>query len=142
MTAARHGSAAKPFLLIGAVLIAIGAVATLLGQTTLALTAAHVITTLGGTATIVAATSTIPDQFAPERRRISSAIVGLGAPVGALVGLFIAQAVAPNLALMILVPAALATVGILAFALVLKDRRLDKADPPASSCATSWPPSG
>ena len=120
----------KPFLLIGAVLIAIGAVATLLGQTTLALTAAHVITTLGGTATIVAATSTIPDQFAPERRGISSAIVGLGAPVGALVGLFIAQAVAPNLALMILIPAALATAGILAFALVLKDRRLDKGDRP------------
>jgi MFS family permease len=132
----------KPFLLIGALLIALGAVGTLLGQTTLALTVAHVITTLGGTATIVAATSTIPDQFAPERRGIASAIVGLGAPVGALVGLFIAQAVAPNLSLMILIPAALATVGILAFALVLKDHRLDKADrprfEPRDFLATFW----
>jgi MFS family permease len=120
----------KPYLLLGAVLIAVGAVATLLGSTTLALTVAQVITTLGGTATIVAATSTIPDQFPPNRRGPAAALVGLGAPLGALIGLFVAQAVAPNLALMILLPAGLAVVGIVAFAVVLKDHRLERSDLP------------
>jgi MFS family permease len=120
----------KPFLLLGAALIGVGAVATLLGSTTLALTVAQVITTLGGTATIVAATSVIPDQFAPGRRGAPSALVGLSAPLGALLGLFIAQAVAPNLTLMILLPAGIGAIGIVSFALVLKDHRLDAADRP------------
>jgi MFS family permease len=120
----------RPFLFLGAALIAVGAVLTLLGTTTLALTIAHVITTLGGTATIVAASSTIPDQFAPNRRGPAAALVGLGAPVGALLGLFIAQLVAPNLAAMILLPAGLAVVSICLFGIFLRDHRLDVNDRP------------
>lgn len=133
-TASRLGRR-RPYLLLGAALIAVGAVLTLLANTTVTLTIAHIITTLGGTATVVAATSVIPDQWSPNRRGPASALVGLGAPLGALVGLFVAQAVAPNLAAMILLPAAVAVVGILAFAVVLRDRRLDPADRPRFSLA-------
>ena len=71
-----------------------------------------------------------PDQFAPGRRGAPSALVGLSAPLGALLGLFIAQAVAPNLTLMILLPAGIGAIGIVPFALVLKDHRLERADRP------------
>ena len=120
----------RPFLIMGAALVALGAVSTLLASTTFTLTIAHTITTLGGTATIVAATSLIADLYAPNRRGPASALVGLGAPLGALVGLFLAQLVAPNLAAMILLPAGLAVVGIALLAFTLKDRRLERSDRP------------
>ena len=128
-TASRLGRR-RPFLIVGAILIALGAVFTLLAPNTFLLTVAHTVTTLGGTATIVAATSTIPDQFGPNRRGPAAALVGLGAPLGALLGLFIAQLVAPNLALMILLPAALAVIGVALFAVKLKDYQLTASDRP------------
>ena len=120
----------RPYLLLGAALVALGAVFTLLASTTFTLTIAHTITTLGGTATIVATTSLIADLYAPNRRGPASALVGLGAPLGALVGLFLAQLVAPNLAAMILLPAGLAVIGIALLAVTLKDRRLEPSDRP------------
>ncbi|MET1074687.1 MAG: MFS transporter, partial [Umezawaea sp.] len=72
----------------------------------------------------------IPDQLAPHRRGPASAILGLSLPVGAVVGLFIAQLVSPNLAAMILLPAAIAVVGCVLFAAVLPDRRLAAAERP------------
>ena len=118
----------RPYLLLGALLIAVGAVLTLAATNTVLLTAAHVVTTLGATSAIVAATSLIPDKFGPDRRGPASALVGLGAPLGALVGLFIAQLVAPNLAAMILLPAGLAFVAIALLAVLLRERPLLASD--------------
>lgn len=120
----------RPFLLLGAVLIAIGSVGLLLASGTLALTAAGVLTAVGFSSAIVAVTAVIPDQLAPDRRGPASAIVGLSLPVGAVIGLFIAQLVSPNLAAMILLPAAIAVVGCVVLAVVLPDRRLAAADRP------------
>ncbi len=121
----------RPFLALGAVLFVLGAIGTALADSTLTLTLAGILTSVGFSATAVACTAAVPDQYAPERRGPASAIVGLSLPVGAVVGLFIAQLLAPNLTAMIIVPAAIAAAGALAFAAVLADRRLTPAERPA-----------
>lgn len=114
----------RPFLLLGALLFAIGGAGTLAGGTTAALTAAGIVTAVGFSAATVAVTAVLADQFAPERRGPASAVIGLSLPVGAVVGLFVAQLVSPNLPAMILLPAGIAVLGCVLFAVTLKDRRL------------------
>ncbi|GGF34842.1 MFS transporter [Subtercola lobariae] len=112
----------RPLLIVGAVLIAIGALLTFAANSVGLLVLSNVFTQVGFAAAIVGVTSVIPDQFEPLKRGPASAIVGLALPIGAVVGLFIAQLFSPNLAGMILVPAAVGIVGVLLFAIVLKDR--------------------
>lgn len=120
-----------PYLLAAAALVAVGAVAMQAASSTLGLTVAGVITAVGFSSGTVACISVIPDQFPPDRRGPASAVVGLSIPLGAVIGLFIAQLVSPNLAAMILLPAAVAVVGCLAFAVALADPRLSAAERPA-----------
>ncbi|MFJ1758834.1 MFS transporter [Amycolatopsis sp. NPDC088138] len=121
----------RPFLLLGAVLFTLGAIGLQLGTTTFALTVAASCTTVGASAATVAFTSVIPDQLPPDRRGPASAVVGLALPVGAVVGLFIAQLVAPNLPAMILLPAGLAVLGTLLLTFTMRDRRLSPEERPA-----------
>ncbi|GAA3613544.1 MFS transporter [Nonomuraea rosea] len=120
----------RPYLLLGALLFAAGALTMLAGDTTLVLTAAGIVTAVGFSSATVALTAVVADQFAPERRGPASAVIGLSLPVGAVVGLFIAQSVAPNLAAMILLPAGVAALGCALFAVMLKDRELSPAERP------------
>jgi MFS family permease len=120
----------RPFLMAGAVLILIGSVVMLSAASVLVLTVAGILTAVGFSSSMVAVTATIADQFTPNRRGAPSAIVGLSLPLGAVIGLFIAQLVAPNLALMILLPAVLGAIGSIVFAVVLRDRRLQASERP------------
>ncbi|GAA2892614.1 MFS transporter [Pseudonocardia halophobica] len=120
----------RPFLLAGAVLVLLGALGTVVAGSTPVLALAGILTQVGFSASMVACTAAIPDQFAPDRRGPASAIVGLSLPVGAVVGLFLAQLFAPSLPLMILVPAAVGALGSLLFAAVLRDRRITAAERP------------
>lgn len=120
----------RPWILLGAILIAAGAPIILAAHNTAVLTIGWILTTVGYSSVTVAVTSLIPDQFEPLKRGPASAIVGISLPVGALVGLFIAQAVSPNLAAMILLPAAVAVVGAVVFVVVLNDRAISKAELP------------
>jgi MFS family permease len=113
----------RPFLVLGAVLFAVGALLMLAGDTTFVLVLAGIATAVGFSFASVACTAVIADQFAPDRRGPASAVVGLSLPVGAVTGLFIAQLVAPNLFLMILLPAVVAVVGCVLFAFRLPDRQ-------------------
>ncbi len=121
----------RPYLVIGAVLIFLGALVILSAASTLVLTLGFILMMTGSVTSLVACLAVVPDQVEPAKRGMPSAIVGLGTPVGALVGLFIAQLVSPNLALMILVPSGLAAVSSIVFALVLKDRQLAADERPA-----------
>jgi MFS family permease len=123
----------RPFLLLGAVLIAIGTLGLLAAQSAPLLVVANVVLAVGYSAVAVSAVSVIADQLAPQRRGPASAVVGLSLPVGALIGLFIAQLVAPNLALMILLPGALGVIGVIVFAVLLKDRTITRAERPSFS---------
>ncbi|RFA08221.1 hypothetical protein B7R54_02525 [Subtercola boreus] len=132
----------RPLLVLGAVLIAIGAVITFASSTTAVLTVGSVFTQVGFAAATVAVTSVIPDQFEPAKRGPASSIVGVSLPVGAVIGLFIAQLFSPTLSLMILVPAAVGVVGILLFAVVLHDQPFPRDRRPAftavSFFSTFW----
>jgi MFS family permease len=120
----------RPFLILGAVLFAIGVIITFAASTTLVLTIGGIFTTVGFSAVTVAVTAIIPDQFEPNKRGPASAIVGLSLPLGAVIGLFIAQAVSFSLALMFYLPAGLAIIGVVLFAIVLKDPQVLDAPRP------------
>ncbi|HUQ56231.1 MFS transporter [Lentzea sp.] len=119
----------RPFLLLGAALFVVGAVLMLIGQSTPVLVLSGIATALGFSSATVACTAVVADQFAPERRGPASAVVGLSLPVGAVAGLFIAQLVAPDLDAMILLPAAIAALGCVAFAIRLPDARATRREP-------------
>ncbi|MFJ4618956.1 MFS transporter [Streptomyces sp. NPDC088812] len=123
----------RPYLFAGAVLIALGAVATVAAGDKATLTAGYIITTLGSVSALVACTALVPDQFPPAERGLPSAVLGLGAPIGAVLGLFLAQLVQPDLAAMIYLPAGVAVVAVLALALTARDRRLTREERPAFS---------
>jgi MFS family permease len=120
----------RPFLLLGALLFALGAIGIIAAQNTLTLTLANILTAVGYSAAAVSFTAAIPDQLAPDRRGPASAVVGLSLPVGAVTGLFIAQLVSPNLTAMVLIPAGVAVAGAILFAVKLGDRRLSAAEKP------------
>jgi MFS family permease len=123
----------RPFLVLGAALFALGALGIVAAGSVLALTVADVLTAVGYSSTAVAFTAAIADQLPAGRRGPASALAGLSLPVGAVTGLFIAQLVAPDLAAMVLIPAAVAVVGALVLAVRLRDRRLTAAERPVFS---------
>ncbi|WP_375386823.1 MFS transporter [uncultured Amnibacterium sp.] len=115
----------RPFLLVGSVLFAIGAVLLVVAGNVPVLIVGDLFTAVGYSAVLVAVTSTIADQVEPGRRGPISSIVGLSLPVGALLGLFVGFTAAPaGLTMQIVLPAVFAVVGPLLFAWRLTDRRL------------------
>lgn len=123
----------RPFLVLGAVLFLLGAVICLVAANAAVLTAGWVVMTLGLSSAQAAIGATIADQLAPERRGPASAVYGIAGGIGAVVGLFLAQLVAPSFAAMFLLPAAVASVGLIVFAAVLRDPRLPVEARPRTS---------
>lgn len=121
----------RPYLVLGAILLAAGALLTVAASSTALLTLAYVVTTVGAVSALVACSAIVPDQVEPSRRGTPSAIVGLGAPIGAVLGIFLAQTVQPNLAAMILLPAGVAVVFTLVLAVFISDRPLAREERPA-----------
>jgi MFS family permease len=132
----------RPFLILAAVLYAIGAVVSLTAPSVGILVIGGIFTTVGYSASAVALTSMIPDQFAPDRRGPSSAVFGFSLPVGAVVGLGIATAVTGVLSAQFLIPAGIAVVSSLLFAVVFKDPQVADAPRPhmgiVSFFSTFW----
>jgi len=120
----------RPLLVLGAVLFAIGAPLSYAASSTGLLILGNAVTWLGTAAVTVACTATLADQYAPEHRGPASALVGLSLPVGAVVGLFLAQLVSGSLLAQFLIPAAVGVVAALLLAVRLPDRVLAKADVP------------
>ena len=118
----------RPLLLLGAVLMAVGAPVGFAADSLGILILSNVLTFLGVAAVTVACTAALADQYAPGSRGPASALIGLSLPVGAVVGLFIAQAVAFSLLLQFLIPAAVGVVGAVLLALRLPDRRITRAE--------------
>ena len=123
----------RPLLILGAIMFAIGAPLSYLASSTALLTIAGVFTALGFTAVAVATTAILADQYAPERRGPASAFVGLSLPVGAVIGLFIAQLVEGSLLAQFLLPAAIAILAAVLLTVRLNDRVIDKSEVPAFS---------
>jgi MFS family permease len=132
----------RPYLVLGAFLFLLGAVICLIASNTPVLTAGWVVMTLGLSSAQAGIGATIADQLAPERRGPASALYGIAGGIGAVVGLFLAQLVAPSFAAMFLLPAAVAAVGLIVFAALLKDEQLPVEARPRTSAidvvSTFW----
>jgi MFS family permease len=120
----------RPLLITAAIAFAVGGVLLAISSSVFILVLSGVVTFVGAAAGTVAATAIIADQFEPLKRGPASAIVGVSLPVGAVIGLGIASAVASSLTLQILIPAAIAALGSLVFALTLKDPQVSDAPRP------------
>ncbi len=128
----------RPFLLLGAVLFAVGAVVMLLAGNTAVLTLSAVATFTGFSSVTVACTAVLADQLPPHRRGPASAVLGLSLPLGAVLGLFVAQLVAPDLAAMILLPAGAAIAGTLLLFGFLADQPISERPPAQALVKTFW----
>lgn len=125
----------RPYLLGGGVLIGAGAVMMVLASAVPLLTVGFVLLSIGYVTALVVASALVPDQVPEDRRGPASTIVGLGMPVGAVIGLFLAQLVEASLTAMILLPSVLAMLGCLALALTITDRPLERGSAPAFTVA-------
>lgn len=128
-TASRFGRR-RPYLFIGAVVMAIGGALEVVARSTTTLALAYVTLSIGAVCALVACNAIVPDQLPAERRGPASAAIGLGAPIGAVVGIFLAQLGQPDLGLMVLYPTALGIVSALVLAAFITDRPIGRAERP------------
>jgi MFS family permease len=87
---------------------------------------------IGFAAVLSAALAVLPDQVPQEQRGLVSGVLGMSQAVGVIVGTFLVQALASSVLGMFVLPALLALVSVLLFAVLLPDRRLDPKLPLAS----------
>ena len=120
----------RPFIVIGSLLIALGAFCVLQATSVALVAIGWAVMTIGQIAAQAGTFALVPDQFAPERRGVVSGIIGVAGSAGVIVGLFIGSLLSPNLALMIMVPAALAVLCNLVLAAVVKDDPIRAEDRP------------
>lgn len=125
----------RTFLILGAILFAVGAPVTYAAPSVGVLTAGSIITALGFSAVTVAVTTIIADQISPARRGPASAVVGLSLPIGAVIGLFLAQLVSGELLAQFLIPAAIAVLGTLLLAVRLTDTVITRDERPPLNAA-------
>lgn len=85
------------------------------------------VATLGFNTVIAALLPLLPDHVPADQRGRISGLLGMGLPVGAVGGAFLAQAFTGTTLLMFLIPAVVLVVGVGALVLSFTDRRLDPA---------------
>lgn len=120
----------RPLLIVGAVLMATGAPVTYSAGSLGSLIIGNVLTFLGVAAVTVACTAILADQYSPDHRGPASALIGLSLPVGAVIGLFLAQLVAGSLLAQFIIPAAIGVIGVILLAVRLPDRAITKDQVP------------
>ncbi|MBW9122073.1 MFS transporter [Microbacterium trichothecenolyticum] len=126
-TTARMGMR-RPWMLGGFVLGVAGLALMGLAPDLLALTFGWCIAQLGFNAVLATQVAVLYDRVPVVQRGLASGLLGLAMPIALSAGAFIVQAVAPSNFLMFVVPGLVGGVFVVAFALILPDRHLAKAD--------------
>ncbi|TCL79467.1 MULTISPECIES: MFS transporter [unclassified Rathayibacter] len=111
----------RPFLIAGAVAFALGAALMITATDAWSLTAANLAFTLGSICAGVITTALIADQLPANRRGLPSALISLSTPVGALLGIGLSQPFGSSVLALVLIPTALAVLGLVALSLFLRD---------------------
>jgi MFS family permease len=81
-------------------------------------------------AILAAVIAVLPDQVPTTQRGLVSGVLGVCLPIASVTGTFVVQLFTGNQLAMFLAPCAIGGFFVLLFVVVLKDRRLDKADKP------------
>ena len=118
----------RPWLLGGLFVGLIGLVVLSLSESIPMMLLGWCITQLGFSALNAALAALLIDHVPELQRGKVSGLVGMCQAVGVVTGVFLVQLVGTSVALMFLVPGALAAATVIALSLVLRDRRLDPAD--------------
>lgn len=82
-------------------------------------------------AVLAALMALLPDQVPVTQRGTVAGLLGVCTPVGTTVGTFLVNAVSESTTAMFMLPAAVGVTAIVALAVVLPDRRLERKPPPA-----------
>ena len=114
----------KPWMIAGVVVAIVGLVITATSRTVPLITLGWCIATMGLNATIATLVSLLPDHVPHEQRGKVSGILGMGLPVGAVGGSFLAQLFTGRPFLMFMAPAVLLVLGMLWLVVSYRDRRL------------------
>ncbi len=115
----------RPFLIGGAIVGAIGLLIIALAPTIIVILVGWCLVQTAYGAVLTGATAVLPDQVPEEQRGLVSGVLGMTQGVGLIVGTFLVQAVAGSVLWMFVLPALVALVAILIFAVILRDRTLD-----------------
>lgn len=129
-TTARMGMR-KPWLIGGGLLGLAGLAAVASGTGVFTVLLGWCAAQLGFNALLAALTAILPDQVPESQRGSVSGLLGICVPIGVLSGVGLTQAVAGQLWLMFMLPAAVATVLVTVLLLALDDRRKPAAQVPA-----------
>ena len=119
----------RPWMIGGIIVQALGLLLCAFAQSIPVILMGWIVAQVGFGALLAALVAVLPDHVPMGQRGRVSGVLGVGLPLGAIAGTFIAQAVSASIFLMFMVPAAVTLVIVLVFcAAVLKnDRRLDPA---------------
>ncbi len=115
----------RPWLIAGAIGTAIGLLIVAFAQTIPVVLLGWCVTNIAFWALASVLVAILPDQVPEKQRGLISGILGMCQQLATIGGVIVAQAVAGSTFLMFMLPAAIALVTVLVFALVLKDRTLD-----------------
>lgn len=118
----------RPWLLGGLLVGLIGLVILSMSQSIPMMLLGWCITQLGFSALNAALAALLIDHVPELQRGKVSGLVGMCQAVGVVTGVFLVQLVGTSVALMFLVPGALAAVTVIVLSVVLRDRLLDPAD--------------
>ncbi|MFM2058723.1 MAG: hypothetical protein RLY71_3108 [Pseudomonadota bacterium] len=88
------------------------------------------VTQLGFNFVIPTLLAVLPDQVPEQQHGRVSGILNAGFPLGVVAGVSIAQAVAPSMLAMFMLPAAIAAALVVLFVVLLKDQPLNRSDVP------------
>jgi MFS family permease len=123
----------RPWMVIGLVGGSLGVLVVALAPTIAVVLVGWCFAQLFFNALLAAQVAVLPDQVPTVQRGQVSGVLGICVPIASVSGTFLVRLFTGNQVAMFLVPCAIGGFFILLFAIVLKDRRLSRADKPAWS---------
>lgn len=114
----------RPWMIGGLIVGSFGLLLCGIAQSVPVILLGWIVAQLGLGALLASLVALLPDHVPVEQRGLVSGFLGMGIPIGAIGGTFIAQAVSGTIPLMFLLPAVVALVFIVILFAVLNDRRL------------------
>ncbi|WP_344128792.1 MFS transporter [Saccharopolyspora halophila] len=116
----------RPYLLAAAAAFALGGLLLITAPAVPVLVLAHLLITTGFVTAGVTTTALVADQLPPDERGPVTAMLSMGTPLGALVGMAVGTPFGDRLVPLVLIPTAIAVVAVLLLAAVIHDPRADR----------------
>jgi len=115
----------RPYLLLGAAAFAIGGVLLIIAANVPVFVLAHMLITFGFVTANVTIVALLTDQLPADRRGVATALLSMGTPVGALLGMAVAVPFGDQLVPLVGIPTGVAIVSMLLLAAVTRDPKFD-----------------